>query len=411
MTQNVKFGRMQIDGEKPDNPAPGVWMIPGFANTGVIETDEGLVLVDMPVQAYLEKTMTMLRQISLAAVHTVFVTHGHLDHAFHVDPLFDEAERNGNPPPRVIAHRNVLKRFQKYRMLAEYHEHINRIQFNFATGEKAFPLPKRNPDEVFDKSISIRVGGIDFHAFHGLGETDDHLWVWVPEKKTIFAGDFVIYSFPNVGNPFKVQRYTLEWAEALETMVGKEPDILIPGHGPVVAGKDAIRELLLKISSALRYLHQEVIKRLNQGMLYEDILHDVHLPPEMLDDDFLAPRYGCPTFVVHGILRQHAGWYDGNPSNLFPPKRSDLYSEIQLLLGKNSLIEHARRLKQEGQESMALQFMDMALTADLEDSEKREIHRLKGELLDRLGQKDPSFIVKSIYFRAGKKEKELAADL
>lgn len=46
MTQNVKFGRMQIDGEKPDNPAPGVWMIPGFANTGVIETDEGLVLVE-----------------------------------------------------------------------------------------------------------------------------------------------------------------------------------------------------------------------------------------------------------------------------------------------------------------------------------------------------------------------------
>jgi len=160
--------------------------------TGVEQPDEGLVVVDMPVRAYLKRTMRLLREISKNPVHTLFLTHGHLDHACHLDHLFHEAKQNGSPPPRIIAQRNILKRFQKYRMLLAFHEHINRIQFNVPEGKTAFPVPERNPEVVFDKTVSIKVGGIDFHAFHELGETDDHLWVWVPEKKTVFAGDLVI---------------------------------------------------------------------------------------------------------------------------------------------------------------------------------------------------------------------------
>ena len=64
MAKMNQFGRIPINEEKAINPAPGVWMIPGFGNTGVVETDEGLVVIDMPVQPCLERTMEMLRQIS-----------------------------------------------------------------------------------------------------------------------------------------------------------------------------------------------------------------------------------------------------------------------------------------------------------------------------------------------------------
>lgn len=407
MTERTRFGHMRIDDEKAANPGPGVWMIPGFGNTGVMETDKGLVLVDMPVQAYVRKTMEMLREISDAPVHTVFLTHGHLDHAVNTGPLFEEAVAKGWSRPRVIAHRNLIRRLNKYRMLDGYHEHINRIQFNVPEERRAFPVPEYNPDVLFDQSISVRVGGVDIHAFHGLGETDDHLWVWVPEKRTIFAGDFVIWSFPNVGNPFKVQRYTLEWAESLEAMSAKEPEILVPGHGPVIEGYENIRSILMKFSAALRYLHEEVVDRLNRGMWYEDILHQVKLPQEMLDDEFLAPRYGCPEFVIHGILRQYTGWYDGNPSNLFPPKRAEVASEVARLVGRDAIVAHARQLQSEGREDLALQFVDMALSADPGTDGHGEAHRLKGELLDSVGHKQAGFIAKSIYFNG--RDRELAA--
>ena len=263
---------------------------------------------------------------------------------------------------------------------------------------------------MFDQSFSTLVGGIEFHAYHEKGETDDHLWVWVPEKKTVFAGDMVVFSFPNVGNPFKVQRYTLAWAEGLEHILAKEPEVLIPGHGPTIEGKETIRDTLLKISSALRYLHDEVVKRLNQGQWYEEILHEVKLPDELLKEPFLAPRYGCPTFVIHGILREYTGWYDGNPSNLFPPKKKEIAREIAALIGKEAIRRKAETLEKEGRQDMALQFVDIALAADLSSEEEKAMHRLKGKLLEALGDRESSLIARNIFQVGSKREMALAGE-
>jgi alkyl sulfatase BDS1-like metallo-beta-lactamase superfamily hydrolase len=392
----------------PVEVAEGVWMLPGFGNTGVAQTSAGLVLVDVPMPRLVKPMMDMLRRIDDSPVHTLFVTHGHMDHAVAVGPLLEEAKARQAAPPRVIAHRNVVKRFNKYRMLAGYHEFINRIQFNQPADQTFFPLPAYNPDVTFDQSLSLSVGGLIFHAYHELGETDDHLWVWVPEKKVAFAGDMIVNSFPNVGNPFKVQRYTLEWAEGLEHILSKEPEAVVPGHGPLIQGRDRVQETLGKIIKALRYLHEEVVKRLNAGMWYEDILHEVKLLPEMMDEHFLAPRYGCPTFVVHGILRQYTGWYDGNPSNLFPPKRRAVQRELAMLLGREKVTAHAEKLGAEGREAMALQFVDIALALDLDPAEARRLHGLKAELLGALGDKEPSFIARNIFYTGRDRERNQA---
>jgi len=391
-----------------ENAVEGVWMIPGFANTGLVETKAGLVLIDIPGVRAVPGMMGMLRQKLSAPVHTIFLTHGHLDHAFSLDTMFEEAEKNGNPRPGVIAHRNVLKRLNRYRMLDKYHGYINRIQFAIPEDIPAFIPPRENPDITFDQSISLTVGETELHAFHEKGETDDALWVWVPEKKAVFAGDLVIMGMPNVGNPFKVQRYTLEWAEGLEAIVAKEPEVLVPGHSPLIVGKEKIRERLLTISKALRYLHDEVVKRLNAGMWYEDILHEVDLTDDMKNSEILAPIYGHPKFVVHGILRQYAGWYNGNPSDLFPPKKMDIYKEVASLIGQDKIIDKARMLKEEGRTAMALQFADMALASDLNPEEEKETHRLKGELLGIMGEHEPSFIARNIFNNGRNEEMKLA---
>lgn len=394
--------------KEPVSPLEGVWMLPGFGNTGVVETSEGLVLVDVPGHRWVGKMMKMLREKFVGKVHTIFLTHGHLDHALTLDTVFEEASQKGYPGPRVIAQRNLVKRFNRYRMLHGYHDHINRIQFAVPPGVSAFPLPGRYPDTTFDQSISLSVGGMDFHAYYALGETDDALWVWVPEKKTVFAGDLIVVGMPNVGNPFKVQRFVLDWAEGLEAILAKEPEILIPGHGPVTQGKEKIRQQLLTISRALRYLHDEVVKRLNAGLWYEDILHEVDLPEDLKNSEYLAPVYGCPKFVVHGILRQYTGWYDGNPSNLFPPKKIEIQKEILSLIGKEAVLKKAVDLKEKGRTALALQFVDMALAGENTDEEKKQLHRLKGELLGIMGDNETSYIARNIFYNGHNEEMKQA---
>lgn len=374
----------------------------------MVETDEGLVLVDVPIQLFIGKTMTMLRKALDAPVHRIFFTHRHLDHALTTDPIFEEADRSNRPPPRTIAQRNVVHGFNRYRMLHGYHQHINRIQFAQPDHIDAFPLPKRNPDIVFDKSLSLQIGGLLFEAFHAKGETDDHLWLWIPEKKTVFSGDMIVSSFPNAGNPFKVQRYTLEWAEGLEAIAGKEPELLIPGHGDIIQGKENIQEVCLTTANALRYLHEEVVKRLNAGMWYEEIYHDIKIPDSLTEPEFLKPTYGRPEFVIHAILRQYTGWYDGNPSNLFPPRRETINRELLTMMGKEQVTAHVKKLEQDGNPDMALQFVDIALSAELDETEEKSLHKMKADLLKTVGDTDSSLISRNIYHNGYKEEMKLA---
>jgi len=406
--KRTKMAMLKLGDEKPVNPIDGVWVFPSYGNLSVVDTGSGLVVIDLPVPFLFDRAWSAMRAVLSGPVKTIFVTHGHGDHAISIGPVLKEAEEKKWPRPTVIAHRNVLARFRRYRMLAGFNDHINRIQFSVPDGIPAFPLPEYNPDVLFDQSISTCVGSLDFHAYHAKGETDDHLWVWVPEKKAVFAGDMVIWSFPNVGNPLEVQRFTLEWAEALEQIVGKAPEILVPAHGPVLKGAAEIRRVCLTISSALRYLHDEVVKRLNQGQSYHEILHGIQPLKEWDAHDFLTPRYGHPTFVIHGILRQYTGWYDGNPTHLFPSREEEVHAELAQLIGLDKLAGHIDDLMAAGNFQLALHLLDVALDSDCEPEKKKALHLQKATALEALAESVDSFIVGNLYYNGYNREMRAA---
>ncbi len=60
------------------------------------------------------------------------------------------------------------------------------------------------------------------------------------------------------------------------------------------------------------------MKLLNEGCGIEEIIERVKLPAEVASKPWLAPLYAHPPFVIQGVHRWHAGWYNGNPSELFP---------------------------------------------------------------------------------------------
>ena len=101
------------------------------------------------------------------------------------------------------------------------------------------------PDTYFDDRVTITAGAMKFECHHARGETDDHCWVYIPQRKVLCTGDFIIWAAPNAGNPQKVQRYAREWSEALRTMAKTGAEILIPGHGLPVFGPMRVRQVLL----------------------------------------------------------------------------------------------------------------------------------------------------------------------
>jgi hypothetical protein len=51
-------------------------------------------------------------------------------------------------------------------------------------------------DEICDATLSLTVGGERIELFHGRGETDDAAFVWLPERRVLASGDFVIWALP-----------------------------------------------------------------------------------------------------------------------------------------------------------------------------------------------------------------------
>ncbi|MFQ5664939.1 MAG: alkyl sulfatase dimerization domain-containing protein [Candidatus Binatia bacterium] len=384
--------------DRPERIAEGVHLISAFGNSTVIETDDGLVVVDTCVRPMGPRLLEQIRAVSGQPIRYVIYTHGHFDHAFGVWALLDDAARRGDPRPRIVAHERVPARFDRYLELNGQHDHINRIQFALPSGAKVVVREQFfYPDVLYRDTMVLRVGQLTFHLQHALGETDDATWVWVPERRTACSGDLFIWSCPNIGNPFKVQRYEVEWAAALEAIAAREPVALAPGHGPAIVGAAAVRDACLDTARALRWLHDEVVRRLNAGMWAEQILAEVHaLPPALASKPYLRPIYGCPTFVVHGILRRYAGWFDGNPAHLFPAPTRAIAREVTSLAGAAALLGRARALQEAGDLQLALHLVDFVIAASDDDALASEALSLKSALLAAQAAVEPSFIARNI---------------
>ena len=383
---------------------PDIFMAAGFCNIGVITTEEGLVLVDVGLAGQVQERLMRLREKTSLPVHTIILTHGHLDHVGGIGAFIEEARENGYPRPRIIAHKNVARRYDRYRMLSRYNIFINKIQHVSRAGYDAPPegvqfMPKGSdvyPDITYSDSMQFRTGSLTFELYHYMGESDDGTWVWIPERKIAIAGDVVECACPNVGNPFKVQRYTREWAEDLENIAGKNPDFIIPGHGPLLKG-DSAREVCLDTAKFMRHIHDEVVRLLNEGYWQEDILHMVKIPEELLKKPWLQQVYGCATFIIHGVLRQYAGWYNGNPSDLFPARSQDIAREMVHISGSDNIIEHARNIYREGNIQLALNVLDFVVRGTDDTFKQKEALLLKSELLDKRAKEELNQIASNIF--------------
>jgi glyoxylase-like metal-dependent hydrolase (beta-lactamase superfamily II) len=320
--------------------ADGVAMVEGFSHILAFDTGDGLVCFDTSLAVLAPQALSNLRSWSNEAVDTIVYTHGHVDHVGGAGAFLHDAHERGEARPRVIGHENVPARFARYDLTEGYVHTINARQFG-GTGIAMQSGVQRDatapswvhPSVVYEDRLDWRVGDTLFELRHGKGETDDHTWAFVPSHRAAVVGDFLIWMFPNAGNPQKVQRYPREWALALRQMAAAEPELLLPAHGLPVAGRERIARMLDDTASALEHLVGEVLAMMNGGHRLDDILHTVRIPDDLASRPFLQPLYDEPEFVIHNIWRLYGGWYDGNPARLKPPSDQAVARETAALAG------------------------------------------------------------------------------
>ncbi|MCA9599162.1 MAG: MBL fold metallo-hydrolase [Myxococcales bacterium] len=333
----------------------GLAFLSSFANVVLLDTSEGLVLIDTGSFFLAGNNHANVREWSQSPAKLAIYTHGHVDHAFGLEPFEAEARAE------VIAHELVKDRFDRYQLTAGYNESINARQF----GAAAWPKGYRYPDTTYRTSLTREIAGEKLELFHARGETDDHTWVWLPERKVLCTGDLFIWASPNCGNPQKVQRFPREWARALRSMAALGPETLFPGHGMPILGKDRVEQALTETAELLETLVDQTLALMNDGARLDRVLAEVRAPDHLLERPYLRPVYDEPEFIVRNLWRLYGGWYDGNPARLKPPRDADVARELAALSGgADKLAARAKELSAAGDHALACHLAELAAQAD-----------------------------------------------
>jgi alkyl sulfatase BDS1-like metallo-beta-lactamase superfamily hydrolase len=390
-----------------DEMDTGIGFVSGFGNVNAFAVDGALVLVDAGSDWAAPANFASVRGWTDLPLDTVVYTHGHIDHVLGLAPFEEETAAAGRPRPRVVAHELVPARFDRYKLTAGYNGVINARQFQLPAYE--WPTEYRYPDETYRLRHDIEVGGQRFELHHGKGETDDHTWVWLPDRKVLCTGDLFIWASPNCGNPQKVQRYPREWAVALREMAALGPELLLPGHGWPIAGADRVQQALTDTADLLDHLVDETLALMNHGARLDDIVHTVQAPPHLLERPYLRPVYDEPEFVVRTVWRLYGGWYDGNPSHLKPAPDAVLAGELAALAGGAAVLaDRASALAAAGDLRLAGHLAELAAQAAPDDA---GVHRVRAEVFARRAGEELSTMSKGVFSWAARESQVRLAEL
>jgi glyoxylase-like metal-dependent hydrolase (beta-lactamase superfamily II) len=221
--------------------APDTYLVQGVAalgsstnrnfisNAAFVVTREGVLVVDAlgsPVLA--RELLAEIRRITPAPVRYVVVTHYHADHIYGLQALKDAGAT-------IVAQRGGLLYLNSD--TADLRLKASREELAPAVDDNTRLVAA---DRWIDGSTTLQLGGLDFLLQPvGPAHTAEDLVVWVPQLRLLFAGDVVFRG----RIPFVGQADSGHWIAALDTLLGFDARVIVPGHGPVSASARADLEL------------------------------------------------------------------------------------------------------------------------------------------------------------------------
>lgn len=243
------------------------------------------------------------------------------------------------------------------------------------------------PTKTFSDKIKFEVGGVKVELFHAPGETNDQLFVWLPDKKALFPGDNFYKTFPNLytirGTPY---RDLVGWVNSIDMMRYLQPEFLIPSHTRPLAGKDNINKILTTYRDGIQFVHDQTVRLMNLGLGPDDIAEILVLPKHLRDSPFLKEFYGSPGWSAKNVFSGYLGWFNGNPSSLKPLLQMvEADNFIKLAGNWDSLFTTAEEAYLNGEFQWSLQLTDYLLKSKPGETKAR---LLRQSSLIALGNKE-----------------------
>jgi len=245
----------------------GSW---GWSNAGLVAGSDRSLLVDTLFDLRLTREMleAMDAITRTRPIGTLVNTHANGDHCFGNELVGDAeiitteataSEMTEMGPQALDA---MLK--------ADYADPVVGEFVRGAFGAFRFDdITLTTPTRTFRQKLTLPVAEHSVDLIEvGPAHTAGDLLAYVPQAKTIFAGDILFIG----GTPIIWAGPLQNWVNACDLMLDMDVDTVVPGHGPVT-DKDGVRD----VKAYLEFVDREVRQRFDDGMTARDAAHDIDL--------------------------------------------------------------------------------------------------------------------------------------
>ena len=257
----VKFTDYALDSmlfRKPQKVVDGVWSAIGatapgsYTNSGhnnnlsfVIGAD-GVLVFNAGDNYLLARALhDEIRKITPLPVRAVVLENGQ-GHAMLGSSYW---QQQGVP---VIAHIDTAHEIETYG-----EEVLARMQRR--NGEKAKHTRLTMPDQTFESSLVIDLGGLEVELLRlGPAHSPGDIVAWIPAKSLVISGDM---AFHQRLLPIFEHTDTAAWIETWDKFAALDPDYVIPGHG----APTNIDEVTRYTRDYLVYLRAKIAEVIDEG--------------------------------------------------------------------------------------------------------------------------------------------------
>ena len=361
----------------------------GIANSIMVEGDGGNIIIDASDSVFeAEKIYSLFAEQNSNPIKAIIYTHNHGDHTFGTAYYL----KNQKEKPQIIAHEDTDYYVQRimgilnpiitqrstrmFGTLLPKEDFIN-VGIGASLNVSKSPTGYIKPDITFQDTLKTNIAGIDIELYHAPGETDDQLFVWLPNHKSLMPGDNIYKTFPNLYTiRGTTHRDVIGWINSIDHMQSFEPEFLFPSHTKPVVGRNKIKEVLIVYRDAIQYIHDQTIRLMNQGYYPDQIVEMVELPENISNSPYLYEFYGTVRWSVKSIFNGYLGWFNGNPSELDPLSREEKAKRISNLAGGNdNLLSQLKAAVKDEDMQWALELSDYLIALDFFNDEVKNLRQ------------------------------------
>jgi glyoxylase-like metal-dependent hydrolase (beta-lactamase superfamily II) len=255
----------------------------GDPNTGIVIGDDAVLVADtQATPAMAADVIRRIREVTDKPIRYVVLTH------YHAVRVLGAAAYQ---PQQILASQDT------YDLIMERGEQdkaseIGRFPRLFRNVESV-PPGLTWPTITFTGKMTLWLGKLEVQLLQlGRGHTKGDTVVWLPQERSLLAGDLVEFD----ATPYAGDAYFQDWPQTLQNLAALKPLALVPGRGPALKGEAQVQKGLEVTGAFIGDVWKHVKAGADAGKDLNTVYKDTYAA--------LKPKYG------HWVIFDHCMPFD-----------------------------------------------------------------------------------------------------